>query len=163
VVVCAYLAAVYLTADARRAGDPVLVEVFRRRALVSGVVAGTVVLAGIAVVHADAPELFAGLTDRGRPLVAISAVAGLASLGCMWRRRFVTARLAAAAAVTAVLWGWAAGQYPYMLTGELRIRQAAADPVALRAVLLSMSVGAVLVVPALVVLLVVAQRETAGD
>jgi len=161
VVVCAYLAAVYLTADARRAGDPALVEAFRRRALASGVVAGGVVLGGIAVLHADAPELFDGLTGRGRPLVAASAVAGLVSLGCVWRRRFVAARLSAAAAVTAVLWGWAAGQYPYVLEGELTIRQAAADPVALRAVLLALAVGAVLVIPSLVALFAVAQRGAA--
>jgi cytochrome d ubiquinol oxidase subunit II len=163
VVVCAYLAAVYLTADARRSGDATLVEAFRRRALASGVVAGGVVLGGIAVLHADAPGLFAGLTDRGRPLVAVSAVAGLVSLGCVWRRRFVGARLAAATAVTAVLWGWAAGQYPYLLGGELTIREAAADPVTLRAVLLSLGVGAVLVVPALVALFAMAQRDTAAD
>jgi cytochrome bd ubiquinol oxidase subunit II len=158
VVVCAYLAAVYLTADARRAGDGVLVEAFRRRALASGVVAGGVVLGGIAVLHADAPALFSGLTDRGRPLVVASALAGLYSLGCVWRRRFVAARLAAATAVTAVLWGWAAGQYPYILEGEMTIRQAAADPASLRAVLVSLAIGALLVVPALVALNAFAQR-----
>jgi cytochrome d ubiquinol oxidase subunit II len=163
VLVCAYLAAVYLTADARRAGDTALVEKFRRRALASGVVSGAVVLGGIVVLHADAPELFDGLTGRGLPLVAISAVAGLVSLACVWRRQFVVARAAAASAVTAVLWGWAAGQYPYLLEGELTIRQAAAAPVTLRAVLLSLGVGAVLVVPALVALFTMAQRDTASD
>jgi cytochrome bd ubiquinol oxidase subunit II len=163
VVVCAYLAAVYLTADARRAGDGVLVEAFRRRALASGAVAGGVVLGGIGVLHADAPDLFAGLTNRGLPLVAISAVAGLVSLGCVWSRRFLAGRVAAATAVTAVLWGWAAGQYPYLREGELTIRHAAAAPVTLRAVLISLAVGAVLVVPALVALLVMAQRDTAAD
>jgi cytochrome d ubiquinol oxidase subunit II len=152
VVVCAYLAAVYLIADADRADDSILVEAFRRRALVAGVVAGGLALGGIAVLHADAPELFSGLTDRGRPLVGISAITGVLSLGCVWRRSFRAARLAAATAVTAVLWGWAAGQYPYVLVGHLTIRQAAADPVALRAVLLSLAVGAVLVVPPLIAL-----------
>jgi len=158
VVVCAYLAAVYLTADARRSDDAALVDAFRRRALVSGAVAGVVVLGGIAVLHADAPELFDGLTERGLALVVLSAAAGLVSLGCVWQRRFVAARIASAGAVTAVLWGWAAGQYPDLLTGELTIRQAAASPVTLRAVLGSLGVGAVLVVPALVGLYVVAQR-----
>lgn len=163
VVVCAYLAAVYLTADARRADEPVLVEAFRRRALLSGAVAGVVVLGGIGVLYADAPELFDGLTDRGLPLVVISALSGLGPLGCVWQRRFVAARVAAATAVTAVLWGRAAGQYPDLLTGELTVRQAAADPVTLRAALLSLAVGAVLVVPALVALYVVAQRDSAPD
>ncbi len=163
VVACAYLAAVYLTADARRAGDPDLVEAFRRRALASGIAAGVVVLGGIAVLHADAPDLFAGLTHRGLPLVAVSAAAGVVSLGCVWRRQFLAARVAAATAVTAVLWGWAAGQYPYLLERELTIRQAAADPATLRAVLLSLAVGAVLVVPALVALFVMSQHDTAAD
>ena len=116
VVVCAYLAAVYLTGDAHRSGEDELVEAFRRRALASGAVAGAMVLGGIGILHADAPELFDGLTTgRGRPLVAVSVLAGLASLGCVWKGRFVMARLASAAAVTAVLWGWAAGQYPDLL------------------------------------------------
>ena len=159
VAACGYLAAVYLTADARRAGKTELVEVFRRRALASGAVAGALALGGIGVLHADAPELFDGLNGRGRPLVALSAVAGLGSLGCVWSRRFVGARLAAAAAVTAVLWGWGAAQYPDLLTGELTIAEAAAAPVAIRAVLLSLALGGVLVLPALAALFALAQRE----
>lgn len=163
VVVCAYLAAVYLTADARRAGEAELVEAFRRRALLAGSVAGAVVLGGIGVLRADAPELFEGLTNRGLSLVAVSAVAGVVSLACVWQRRFVAARLAAATAVTAVLWGWAAGQYPDLLVGELTIGQAAAAPATLRAVLWSLAAGALLVVPALVALYAVAQREAPPD
>jgi cytochrome d ubiquinol oxidase subunit II len=163
VVVCAYLAAVYLTADARRAGEAELVEAFRRRALVSGAATGVVVLGGIGVLHADAPALFDGLTGRGLPLVVLSAITGVVSLACVWQRRFVVARVAAAAAVTAVLWGWAAGQYPDLLTGELTIRQAAAAPAVLRAVLVALAVGAVLVVPALVALYALSQQESAAD
>lgn len=163
VVVCAYLAAVYLTADARRAGEAELVEAFRRRALASGAATGVVVLGGIGVLHADAPALFDGLTGRGLPLVVLSAIAGAVSLLCVWQRRFVAARVAAASAVTAVLWGWAAGQYPDLLTGELTIRQAAAAPATLRAVLLSLIVGAVLVVPALVALYALSQRDAPDE
>ena len=163
VVVCAYLAAVYLMADARRSGEPELVEAFRRRALGSGVVAGAVVLGGIAVLNADAPQLFDGLTGRGMPLVMLSAVTGIVSLACVWQRRFIAARVAAAGAVTAVLWGWAAGQYPDLLTGELTIAEAAAASATLRAVLVSLGIGAVLVIPALVGLFAVFQRESATD
>jgi cytochrome d ubiquinol oxidase subunit II len=163
VVTCAYLAAVYLTADALRGGDSTLVEAFRRRALISGAVAGVVVLGGIFVLETDAPELFDGLTNRGRPLVAISAATGIASLAAVWQRRFVVARVASAAAVTAVLWGWAAGQYPYLLAGEVTIAEAAAAPVTLRAVLWALGVGSVLVVPALVALYAMAQQEPAAD
>src|SRR5438874_1749485 len=49
---CAYLAAVYLAADAARDGDPVLEQDFRLRALGAGVVGGLVALAGILIVNA---------------------------------------------------------------------------------------------------------------
>lgn len=57
----AYLAAVYLTADARRAGEEQLAEAFRLRALVTGVVVGALTLGALFLVRVDAPELFAGL------------------------------------------------------------------------------------------------------
>ncbi|TMD90697.1 MAG: cytochrome d ubiquinol oxidase subunit II, partial [Chloroflexi bacterium] len=56
--VCSYLAAVYLCADARRAGEDDLAEGFRRRAVLMGALVGVVALAGIAVLHQDAPRLF---------------------------------------------------------------------------------------------------------
>ena len=163
VVACAYLAAVYLTADARRAGKTELVEAFRRRALASGAAAGAIARGASAsstpMPRSSSTDSTAGAA-RWWPL---SALAGLVSLGCVWQRRFVGARFAAAAAVTAVLWGWAAGQYPDLLTGELTIATAAAAPVAIRAVLLSLAVGAVFVLPGLVALFLLAQREPAGD
>jgi len=72
----AYLAATYLCADATREGQYQLAEAFRRRALTTGLVLGAVALGGIAVLHADAPYLFDGLTHRALPLVVVSAVAG---------------------------------------------------------------------------------------
>ena len=78
--VCAYLPAVYLPADAERAGQAALAERFRRRALGTGVAVGALALAGIGVLAADAPRLYQGLTGRALPLVATSAAFGLASL-----------------------------------------------------------------------------------
>ena len=47
VAFCAYLAAVYLAADAARRGEPDLVAAFRTRALAAGAVAGALALAGL--------------------------------------------------------------------------------------------------------------------
>ena len=49
VVVCAYLAAVYMVWDAARFSEPDMVEYFRRRAMISGVAAGFVALVGLSV------------------------------------------------------------------------------------------------------------------
>jgi cytochrome d ubiquinol oxidase subunit II len=155
---CAYLAAAYLTADAARAGQPALAEAFRRRAIATGLVVGAVALAGIAVLRADAPVLFAGLTGRALPLVAASALAGGASLWLLVWRRFLAVRVTAALAVAAVVWGWAAGQYPWMLLGGLTIGQAAASRPVIEAVLGSLAVGALLFLPPLAWLYVLFQR-----
>ena len=156
--VCAYLAAAYLTADAVRAGAPDLAEAFRRRGLVTGVVVGMVALGGIGVLRADARPLFDGLIGRGLALVAASAIFGALSLFLLWSRRYVLVRLTAALAVVAVIWGWAAGQYPYLLEPGLTIREAATDRAILQAVLISMSVGAALLLPSLAWLFVLFQR-----
>ncbi|MFD4953382.1 cytochrome d ubiquinol oxidase subunit II [Streptomyces sp. NPDC058451] len=162
VVACAHLAAVYLCADADRESRPELAAAFARDAVLSGLAAGVVALAGIAVLHADAPALFHGLTHRALPLVIVSAVAGLAGLGLLSRRRFVAARGAAALAVAAILWAWGAAQYPAMLVGTTTVAQAAANSSALTAVLVSLGVGAVLLVPSLWLLYATFQRGPAG-
>jgi len=158
VVVCAYLAAVYLTADARRSGDQELIAQFRARALVAGVAAGIIAVAGIAVLHADAPALSTGLTHRALPLVIVSAASGIVALGMLYLRLFLTARIVAALAVTAVIWGWAVAEYPYVLQPHLTISAAAATHSVLVAVLVSMAAGAVLLVPSLVWLYLIFQR-----
>jgi cytochrome d ubiquinol oxidase subunit II len=160
VAICAYLAAVYLTQDALRDGKTRLAEQFRTRALGSGIAAGGIALAGIAVVASDAPALFAGLMERGFVFVPLSAMGGIATLVLVWARRYVAARAAAALAVTAVLWGWAAGQYPYLLPGVLTIEEGVGSRKTLEAMLWSLAVGAVLVVPSLIWLFALFQRET---
>ncbi|MEZ7005200.1 cytochrome d ubiquinol oxidase subunit II [Streptomyces sp. AD55] len=149
VLACAHLAAVYLCADADREGDRVLASAFARRAVGSGLASGAVACAGIAVLHADAPELFHGLTHRALPLVVAGAVAGLVGLLLLYRRRYVLARLAAAPAVAALLWAWGAAQYPAMLVGGVTVADAASDGAVLAACLISLAVGAVLLVPSL--------------
>ena len=161
--VCAYLAAVYLTNDARRTGDQGLTEWFRVRALAAGLVVGVVALGGIGVLRADAPRLFDGLTGRALPLVVASALFGAASLVLLARRRLVEVRVTAALAVVAIIWGWGAAQYPYLLVPYLTIAQAASGPSVMWAVLVSLAVGSLLLVPSLTLLFVLFQREHAQD
>jgi cytochrome d ubiquinol oxidase subunit II len=156
----AYLAAVFLCADARRAGRDQLAEGFRRRALGTGVLVGIATIAALLVVRADAPGLLAGLTGRALPVAVVSVLAGVASLGLLVARRYVLVRLTAALAVTAVLWGWGVAQYPIMLPG-LTVAAAAGDPAVLSTVLWVLGAGALLLVPSLLFLFTVFQREQA--
>ncbi|CAM02234.1 cytochrome bd-I ubiquinol oxidase subunit 2 apoprotein [Saccharopolyspora erythraea NRRL 2338] len=160
VVTTAYLAAVFLTADARREREPELASAFRLRALVSGVVLGMLTLAALPVVRVDAPHLFAGLTGKALPLVVTSVVAGLLSLALLLARRYLLVRITAAVAVTAVLWAWGVAQYPVMLPG-VTVADAAAAPSVLVPVLWVLAVGSVLLVPSLLYLYAIFQRDPA--
>jgi cytochrome bd ubiquinol oxidase subunit II len=144
-----YLAAVYLAADARRLGEPVLARDFRNRALGAGVVAGVLAVAGLLVVRFNAPALWHGLTSgAGLALVIVSGVAGLLTLVLVWRSSFGLARASAALAVAAVIAGWAAAQEPWFLPG-LTVREAAAGRATLIATIIGVAVGAAVLVPSL--------------
>jgi cytochrome d ubiquinol oxidase subunit II len=149
VLVCAYLAAVFLCADARREGADDLVGGFRVRALGTAAVTGAVGIAGLFVLRSDAPQLFDGLTGRALPVVVLSVVAGVAALGLLWTRRFVPARAASALAVTTILAGWAVAQYPYVLVPDVTIEEAAGGRATLTAVLVALVLGSVVLLPAL--------------
>jgi cytochrome d ubiquinol oxidase subunit II len=152
VATAVYLAAVYLAADAVRIGRPDLAAAFRRRALASGIVAGAVALAGLAVVRDDASAIWDGLTDgAGLAAVLVSIAGGAATLALVWRRRFEPARATAALAVAAIIAGWGIAQSPTLLPG-LSVEEAAAGRATLVALLVSIALGAVLLVPSLALL-----------
>jgi cytochrome bd ubiquinol oxidase subunit II len=149
VVTAAYLAAVYLAADAVRLGKSDLARAFRIRALGTGVVAGAIALGGLAVLHADVPSLYHGLVS-GDGLVAlvVSILAGVTTLGLVWVGRYEPARYSAAAAVAAIIGGWALAQRPTFLPG-LTIQQAAAPDDTLIAIVVAVVVGAAILFPSL--------------
>ena len=158
VVVCAFLAAVYLSADADARHLTKLTDYFARRAVGAGIVAGAVALCGIAVLHADAPHLFHHLTGRALPLLVLSTAGGLGTLALLRAHHLRAARAAAAVAVVAVLGGWAAGQYPYLIVNEVTISRGQGAHATLEALLGCTVVGLVVVGPALGWLLLLARR-----
>ncbi|GFG75944.1 cytochrome d ubiquinol oxidase subunit II [Mycobacterium botniense] len=158
----AYLAATYLCADAQREGQSALVDAFRLRALATGAVLGVAALGGVAVLHADAPRLFHGLTHRAFPLIIASAAAGVASLLLLLTRRYLAVRLTAAFAVGTLLWGWAVAQYPYLLVPDVTIGDAAANRAVLTAMLIALGCGALVLIPSLLWLFVIFQRQRPG-
>jgi cytochrome d ubiquinol oxidase subunit II len=148
----AYLAAVYLSADAARRGAPELEREFHMRALVGGLAAGALAIGGLAVLHGDAHRLYHGLAaGDGLPALVVSAAAGLLALGLVWRSRFELARYIAALAVAAIVAGWALAQKPELLPG-LTIRQAAAPHDTLVLVVVAVLAGGAILFPSLALL-----------
>ena len=157
----AYLAAVYLAADSVRAEQPDLAEAFRARALGAGVLTGAVAIGSLLVVRSDARPLFDGLTS-GAGLVAVlaSALAGAVTLALVTTRRYGPARFTAAAAVGAVTVGWALAQDPYLLPGELTLDAGAASDTVLAALVTSVGIGMLILVPSLLYLYRLVLRGT---
>jgi cytochrome d ubiquinol oxidase subunit II len=148
----AYLAAVYLAADADRDGNAALEREFRLRAVGAGIVAGLIAIAGIFVVNADYHHLFHSLlTGRALPSVIVSALAGLAALALVYARRYEPARYAASLAVAAIVAGWALARWPTILPG-LTVRHAAAGHDTLVWVIVCVLGGGAIVFPSLALL-----------
>ncbi|MGB7587863.1 MAG: cytochrome d ubiquinol oxidase subunit II [Solirubrobacterales bacterium] len=159
----AYLAAVFLISDARRSNMPDLEDYFARRAIGAAFVAGAFALAGIFALHSDAPYVYEGLTSDGLPLVILSGLCGLGVLGLLLRGARVGLRLLAIGAVIAVVWGWGVAQFPYLLPTSLKITESAAPHSTLGVVMVVFIAAAVIVLPALALLYLLAQRDILGD
>ena len=159
VATSAYLAAVFLVSDARRADAPDLERYFANRALVSAVVAGALAAVGLVALRSDARYVFDRLTSDAVPLIVLSGACGIAVLIMLRRGGRRGARLLAVGAVTAVIWGWGVAQYPYLLPEKLTIDDAAAPSEVLTAVLIVFLIAVVVVLPSLGLLFVLAQRN----
>lgn len=149
VVSSAYLAAVYLAADAARDGHRALEQEFRLRALGAGIAAGALAIGGIFVVDADRHALFHSLlTGRALAAVIVSALAGLSTLALVYARRYEPARYCAALAVSSIIAGWALARWPTILPG-LTVHQAAAGHDTLVWIIVAVLGGGVILFPSL--------------
>jgi cytochrome d ubiquinol oxidase subunit II len=159
VLTVAFLAATFLAADAERGGRHELAVKMGNRALWSGIVAGAASLAAAVTIELDAETLADGLHGRGLVLVAGSAIAGMATLVLLRRRRWALARLTAVAAVGSIVVGWGVAQYDWILVDELTIAEAAGARPTLIGLIIVFAAAAVTAVPAMIWLFVLVNQD----
>ena len=143
-----YLAAVYLTLEAHDTEER---AAFRMRALISATTVG--VLAATVLVLA-APEVRLGLiaSPWAVPLHVATGASAIGTFVFLWFERFQHARVAVAAQVGLILWGWALAHYPYAIRPHLTLAESAA-PANVQILLLQvLGVGAVILLPSLLFL-----------
>jgi cytochrome bd ubiquinol oxidase subunit II len=146
-LICAYLAAVYLAWESR---DRALEDDFRRRAIVCWFAAGLVSVATLLLTNLDAPRLWSNLTTMPAViLVAGGALLAPASFAALWWRRFGAARVLGAAQITALLLGWGAAQWPYLIYPDLTVLGAAAPDSTLALTAATLPFGLAALVPSL--------------
>ena len=154
----AFLAAVYLILET---SDPGLREEFRRDSFRCGI--ALVFLSGVTMASAavDAREFFRALTGSpwSIPIVAAEVAAAAGGIVSLALRRYPFARACAAAQVSLLLIGWGLAQYPYLVRPDITVFSAAASSGTLRLLLGALAAGAVLLFPAIFLLLRVFKWE----
>jgi cytochrome bd ubiquinol oxidase subunit II len=159
VLTVSFLAATFLAADAARGGRHELANAIGAKAVWSGVVTGAAALAAAVAIELDAESLADGLHSRGLALVALSAVAGGATLVLLRRRQWAIARLTAVGAVASIVVGWGVAQYPDLLVDELTIDAAAGARPTLIGLVIVFGAAAVTAVPAMIWLFVLVNQD----
>ena len=141
----AFLAAVYIAVR-----EPALRDAFRRRALWSAAAIFVTAFGALAIARLTTPRVVASLT--GGTALAFQgavAVAAVGAIWALWMRRWQLARVAAAAQVSLILWGWVLVQAPYVVPPTLTVRDAAAPRITLQLLVGALAAGAVILVPSL--------------
>lgn len=144
----AFLAAVYLAYGAK---DDELRETFRLHALRSaGAVLALAILA-LVISYREAPRIARGVAGSAwaLPLHVLTGIAAVIAIVALVKRAYGAARVAAAAQVTFILWGWVLSQYPYIVPDTAPIRESAAPRETLVLLFIGLSVGTLILVPAL--------------
>jgi cytochrome d ubiquinol oxidase subunit II len=143
-----FLAAVYLTLEARDADER---AAFRARALGAGVAVAVLAATVLLLANTDVRRALTA-SPWAMPLHVITGICAIAAFAALWRERYGLARIAAAAQVALILWGWALAQYPYAIRPHLTLSASAAPENVLVILLRVLAVGAVLLLPSLLYL-----------
>ncbi|HVI00589.1 MAG TPA: cytochrome d ubiquinol oxidase subunit II [Enhygromyxa sp.] len=148
----ALLAAVYLAREAELAGEPQLSDDFRRRALLSELVAFCLALLVLWRARVESPTLYTNLLEAPWSIPAQLLTAALAggAIVALLGGRSKLARMLVMAQVACIVLGWGLAMDGHLLLPGLRVEQAGAEPAVLAALPWVLLGGSLLFAPALV-------------
>ena len=175
-LISAYLAAVYLAWESAGPGLPAeagshtvdvsaadLQDDFRKRALLTWLVAGATSIVVLILARRDAPRLWEALTSLpAAAIVAAGVLLAPASAVALATRRYRLARLLAGAQVTLLLAGWRVAQYPYLIAPDLTLASSAAPRPTLVLTAMTLPFGAAALIPSLWYLFKVFKGQNPG-
>ena len=153
-----YLAAVYLILETE---DPGLRSDFRIRALWSAAAVAFLSVFVPVIAAEGAPDFYRALagSDWSVGVMMFNATASLGAYVSLLLFAYRIARLCAAAQVALILLGWGLAQFPFLVRPSITFASAASSPATLRLLLLSLAGGAVLLFPAVFLLMRIFKKE----
>jgi cytochrome d ubiquinol oxidase subunit II len=159
VAMCGFLMACYMTI--RTTGD--LREDFRTRGLIAGLVLGALTVLALPFAYWDAEQFWEQLQEPAPlALMAAAIITYLASLLVLLRGWYILAPPVAVGFVALLIAGWGVIQHPYLILPAERISDVAASDAMLKAFLIALPAGALIVVPSLLLLYIVFSGQTGG-
>jgi cytochrome d ubiquinol oxidase subunit II len=159
VAICGFLTAYYMTT--RTTGE--MQKDFRNRGLAASLALGALTTIALPIAYWDADAFWDELADpTALAVIGAAIVMGVASLTVLWRRWYALAPPVAAATVALVIAGWGAVQYPYIILPDERISDVVAGDATLKAFLIALPAGAVILVPSLILLYATFSEKTGG-
>jgi cytochrome d ubiquinol oxidase subunit II len=153
VAVCAQMAAVFLVSEVE---DAVLREDFRRRGMYATVAVWVVGLAPTAAAFVEDRTLFVGfLTPAAAVPIGAAVALGLVVMLALARHASLLARVAVGLEALAILVGWFGAQAPALVPGRFTYLAAASSDAMIVAFLIAALIGAVLLIPSMLLLFAV--------
>jgi cytochrome d ubiquinol oxidase subunit II len=153
VAVCAQIAAVFLV---REIAEPALREDFRRRGVYATIAVWIVGFAPTAVAYVSDRPLFADFLAPPALISILAAIAlGLVVMIALTRRHPEVARVGVGCEALAILVGWFGAQAPAIVPGRYTYLEAASSTAMIDAFLIAALIGAVLLIPSMLLLFAV--------
>lgn len=150
VSLCATIAAVYLTVEARETEhDEELADAYRLRAIIAGGVTAVLGVLGPLLSFSEAPILCQGLINHGLLVGIATMIIGLFTAGALFVRRYRLARVLIIAEAAFMLGTWGVAQYPYVIPPHATIANSSNDPAVISLLLVCIAIGLVILIPSL--------------
>jgi cytochrome d ubiquinol oxidase subunit II len=159
VALCSVLAATYLTVNARNAGDHLVAEDFRKRAVIAGAVAAALGALAAVLAISEAPTLWHGLIGKALPFSIAAVVLGLATAAALLRAAYQLARVLVAAETACILLAWGVAQWPYLIVPDVTVDNAASPASVLGPMLIVSLLGLMVLLPSLWYLFSIVERS----
>jgi cytochrome d ubiquinol oxidase subunit II len=150
VTLCATIAAVYLTVEAKETEhDEELAESYRWKALIAGAITALLGALGLGLSPIQSPILWHGMLIRAWPVVIATMIIGLATAAALYTRYYSMARVLIIAEAAFMLGAWGLAQYPYIIPVDYTIDNSANDPNVITAVIIGIACGMIILLPSL--------------